>query len=62
MNIIIELKTDDGKAIGVIVAPPKDFSTGSKGYYVNSKLEIDSKRYQVQVQLIEIGSKAASGK
>ncbi len=60
MNIIIELKTDEGKAVGVMTAPPKDFKTGSKGYYANGKLEIDGKRYQVQVQLIEIGSKPAT--
>ncbi|MBM4424735.1 MAG: hypothetical protein FJ030_15340 [Chloroflexi bacterium] len=57
MNIIIELKTDDGKAIGAMTAPPKDFKTGSKGFYANGKLEIEGKRYQVQIQLVEIGSK-----
>lgn len=60
MNIVIELKTDDGKSIGVMTAPPKDFKTGSKGYYANGKLEIDGKRYQVQIQLVEIGSKQAA--
>ncbi|HLB49946.1 MAG TPA: hypothetical protein VJL59_23245 [Anaerolineales bacterium] len=60
MNIIIEMKTDDGKPIGAMTAPPKDFKTGSKGYYANGKLEIDGKRYQVQIQLVEIGSKQAA--
>jgi len=62
MNIIVEFKTDDGKAIGVMTAPPKDFKTGSRGFYANGKLEIDSKRYQVQVQLVEIGSKPSAEK
>jgi hypothetical protein len=60
MSILIELKSDDGKPIGVMTAPPKDFKTGSKGYYANGKLEIDGKRYQVQIQLVEIGSKQAA--
>ncbi|MBI4316328.1 MAG: hypothetical protein HY872_01840 [Chloroflexi bacterium] len=63
MNIIVELKTDDGKPLGVMTAAPKDFKTGSKGFYANGKLELDGKRYQVQIQLVEIGSKpAAEGK
>lgn len=57
MNIIVELKTDDGKLIGVMTAPPRDFKTGSRGFYASGKLEIDGKRYQTQVQLVEIGSK-----
>lgn len=57
MSIVIELKTDDGKPIGTVTAPPKVFSTGSRGFYVNTKLEIDGKRYQAQIQLVEIGSK-----
>ncbi len=61
MNIIVELKTDDGKPLGMLTAAPKDFKTGSKGFYTNGKLELDGKRYQVQIQLVEIGSKPAAG-
>ena len=57
MNIIVELKTDDGKPIGVMTAPPRDFKTGSRGFYAGGKLEIEGKRYQAQIQLVEIGSK-----
>jgi hypothetical protein len=39
--------------------PPKDFKTGSKGYFTSGKVEVEGKRYQVQVQMVEIGSKAA---
>ncbi|MGH2523325.1 MAG: hypothetical protein ACRDH2_12550 [Anaerolineales bacterium] len=61
MLIIAELKTDDGKLLGVLTLPPKEFKTGSKGYYANAKLEIDGKRYQTQIQLVEIGSKKVEG-
>ncbi len=57
MNIIVELRSDEGKVIGMLTAPPKNFKTGSRGYYANGKVEIDGLRYQVQVQLVEIGSK-----
>ena len=59
MNIIVELKTDGGQLIGLMTVPPKDFKTGSKGYFTSGKVEVEGKRYQVQVQLVEIGSKPA---
>ena len=40
-----------------IVANEKQFKTGSRGYFGTGKVEIDGKRYQCQVQLVEIGSK-----
>lgn len=60
MFIIAELKNETGQTLGLISLPPKQFKTGSRGYYANTKVEIDGKRYQVQVQLVEIGSKAAT--
>jgi hypothetical protein len=57
MNIIAELKTPEGQSLALFVANPKEFKTGSRGYYANGKAEIDGKRYQVQIQLVEIGSK-----
>jgi hypothetical protein len=55
--IIAELKSDAGQMLTVLTVSPKEFKTGSKGFYANQKLEIDGKRYQVQIQLVEIGSK-----
>lgn len=57
MNIIIDLKSPDGTSLGVLTAAPKDFKTGSKGFFGNGKLEIEGKRYQAQIRLVEIGSK-----
>jgi hypothetical protein len=51
------LFTVDGEGGEAMTVQPKDFKTGSKGYYTNGKVEIDGKRYQLQVQLVEIGSK-----
>ncbi len=59
MNIIVELKTDTGNLIGLMTVPPKDFKTGSTGFFTSGKVEVDGKRYQVQVQMVEIGSKSA---
>jgi hypothetical protein len=58
--IIAEIKSADGQVLGTLTLPPKDFKTGSKGFYANGKLEIDGKRYQTQIQLVEIGSKPGS--
>ena len=57
MNILAELKTENGQTIGLISLPPKLFKTGSRGFYGNTKMEVDGKRYQVQIQMVEIGSK-----
>ena len=57
MIIIAELKDEKGQQLAVFSLPPKQFKTGSKGFYANGKTEIDGKRYQVQIQLVEIGSR-----
>jgi hypothetical protein len=57
MFIVAELKTDTGQLVAVLTIPPKEFKTGSRGFFGNGKVEIDGKRYQVQIQLVEIGSK-----
>ena len=54
--ITVEFK-QDGQIVGLMTADPKEFKTGSKGYYTMGKISIGEKRYQVQVQLVEIGSK-----
>jgi len=54
--ITVEIKKDD-RAIGIITAAEKLFKTGSRGFFGMGKIQIDDKRYQVQVQLVEIGSK-----
>ena len=57
MVIVAEIKTGEGNLLSVMALPPKEFKTGSKGFYANGKLEIEGKRYQVQIQMVEIGSK-----
>jgi len=58
MYITAELKDDKGQLIAVLTVTPKEFKTGSKGFYGNTKIEIDGKRYQAQIQVVEIGSKS----
>lgn len=60
MNIIVELKSDQGTPVGQVVAAAKQFKTGSRGFFGMTKLEIDGRRYQVQVQMVEIGSKGGA--
>lgn len=57
MILVAEVKDETGKVVGMITLPQKQFKTGSRGFYGNTKMEIDGKRYQVQVQMVEIGSK-----
>jgi len=46
--------------LGEVSLNEKTFSTGSRGYYASAKLEVRGKRYQVNFQLVEIGSKPAT--
>ena len=57
MIVNADLKLSDGQSVGVVTAYAKKFRTGSVGFYGNGKAEIAGKRYQVQVQLVEIGTK-----
>lgn len=52
----VEIKQDD-KQVGLMMAEEKTFKTGSRGYFGMGKIAIGDKKYQVQVQLVEIGSK-----
>lgn len=52
----VEIK-ENGQVVGELSAPAKQFKTGSRGYYGMGKIQIGEKRYQVQVQVVEIGSK-----
>jgi len=52
----IDIKEND-KVVAMLPAPEKLFKTGSRGYFGMGKIQIGEKRYQVQVQLVEIGSK-----
>jgi hypothetical protein len=45
------------ESYGDVLAAEKTFSTGSRGYYGTGKIEIAGKRYQVGVNIVEIGSK-----
>ncbi|BCX05269.1 MAG: hypothetical protein KatS3mg053_3207 [Candidatus Roseilinea sp.] len=52
----------DGQEVGVLVLSPKQFSTGSTGFFASGKLSLGDeaeKGYQAQVQLVRIGSKPA---
>ena len=54
--LVVEIK-ENGKMVGELSAPEKLFKTGSRGYFGMGKIQIGERRYQVQVQLVEIGSK-----
>ncbi len=58
--LIAEIKSATSQLLAVMTVTAKDFKTGSRGFYANQKIEIDGKRYQVQVQIVEIGSKKAA--
>ena len=54
----VRVQVEVNGGMGTIFPAPKTFSTGSKGYFGQGKVEgANGKRYQVQVQLVEIGSK-----
>ena len=58
MILDVTIKDENGETVGKLILNPKDFKTGSKGFYGSAKLAIGGKNYQTQCQLVEIGSKA----
>jgi hypothetical protein len=50
----------DGQEVGMLLLSPKEFSTGSTGYFASGKVTLGDeaeKGYQAQVQMVKIGSK-----
>ena len=44
-----------------IIAEAKQFRTGSRGYYGQGKVQVaDGRRFQVSINIVEIGSKGKS--
>lgn len=56
-HLTITVTDEKGNTVGVFLADEKNFATGSRGFYGQSKLAIGEKRYQTSCQLVEIGSK-----
>lgn len=58
-TLILEIKTPSGEVWGQVMAPAKEFKTGSLGYYANGKVlnPITGDRFQVGCNIILIGSK-----
>ncbi len=54
--LTVEIKDGETK-IAEIGAAEKVFKTGSRGYFGMAKVQVGEKRYQVQIQMVEIGSK-----
>lgn len=57
MYLDVIIKDEQGETIGKLVMNEKQFRTGSKGFYAQGKMSIGERRYQVQCQMVEIGSK-----
>ena len=55
--IVARIETEQGKLLAITNVAPKDFKTGSKGFHAQGQVVIDGKRYQMNIQLVEIGSR-----
>ena len=60
MILTVTIRDDNGQSVGVLVLNPKDFTSGSRGFFGTGKVAIEGKRYQCQAQVVEIGSKGNS--
>ncbi|HHY94542.1 MAG TPA: hypothetical protein GX513_05975 [Firmicutes bacterium] len=59
MAVLAILKGDNGETVGQVLSVEKTFRTGSRGYFGCGKVVLNGKKHQVQVQLVEVGSKMA---
>jgi hypothetical protein len=55
-TVVVEF-TRENEKLGILMVTERTFSTGSRGFFGSSKLTIDGKKYQCQVQMVEIGSR-----
>ena len=60
MFLDVIIKDESGETVGKMILNSKEFKTGSKGFFGQDKMSFGGKRYQVQCQLVEIGSKDAA--
>jgi hypothetical protein len=51
------IKDEDGKTLGMIPLAEKAFTSGSRGFFGQAKLDVNGVKHQAQVQLVAIGSK-----
>jgi hypothetical protein len=59
-TITIEVKVD-GVAVAVTaMSGPREFKSGSRGYWGQVRPTIEGKRYIASIPLVEIGSKSAT--
>lgn len=56
--LMVEIKTAEGQTVALLTVEAKNFKTGSRGYHGQAKIDFEGKRYQTQVQMVEIGSKS----
>ena len=55
--IVVRVEAEDGTLLTVTTLTPKQFKTGSKGFYGQGQIVVDGKRYQLNLQAVEIGSR-----
>ncbi len=58
MFLTATVRTDEGESVGVLVLSPKTFSTGKQGFFSQGKITVGDRRYQAQVQMVEIKGQA----
>ena len=51
------IKNPMGETLITLELDAKTFSTGSRGYRGQGKVTMDGKKFQVQIQAVEVGSK-----
>jgi len=56
MFLTAEIRTVDGKSLGVLVLKRETFRSGKAGYHGQGKLTLDAQRFQAQCQLVAIRS------
>lgn len=58
MSDIAKVTVEVAGVAGTIVAEPKQFRTGSRGFHGHGKVKApNGRRYQIIINIVEIGSK-----
>lgn len=55
--LLVKIEDARGNLVGAFTAEETTFKTGSVGFKATAKVKFDGKRFQTQLNLVEIGSR-----
>lgn len=59
-RFLVTIRSLDGTQEEMVYLDPKEFKTGSKGWFTNSKVQLNGQKVQLNINATIVGSKPTS--